>query len=69
MGSEIGVGSTKAVTAPVCFRVRVGLAAACGAPWLATLWADTWMYTTCRACLARAPEAERLAREATLRGR
>jgi hypothetical protein len=69
MGSEIGVGATKAVTAPVCFRVRAGLAAACGAPWLAALWTDRWCYTTCRPCLARAPEAERLAREATLRGR
>jgi len=67
MGGEIGVGSTRAVTAPVCFRVRAGLAAACGTAWLATLWTDRWCYTSCPACLAQAPESERLAREATLR--
>lgn len=69
MGSEIGVGSTQAVTQPLCYRARAGPPAACGAPWLATHWTNEWRYTDCRACLARAPEAERLAREATLRAR
>jgi hypothetical protein len=67
MGAEIGVGSTVAVTAPICFRQGVGAVAACGAPWLATMWSTEWRYADCHACLARAPEAARLAREATLR--
>jgi hypothetical protein len=67
MGGEIGVGSTVAVTGSVCFRPRKGAVAACGAPWLETLWTDEWRYTDCLACLACAPAPERLAREATLR--